>query len=259
MKWPNTVTVLRHGESGYNKLKLEKEKDPLYRDFKEAYDAVPRDTKLVRAMAETLLLRPDFVLHNGDHDTPLVENGWNQARITGQKLSSRIALPNVVLLSPYTRTKDTFAGLCEGWPELADVNAVEDERVREQEHGLALLYNDWRIFNVMHPEQEQLHALEGSYWYRFPQGENVPDVRERWRSIQNTLTREYAGKDVMIITHHISLLAFKANMERLGVEEYMDLDNFHKPVNCGVSIYRGMPELGHDGRLVQEIYNEQLY
>jgi len=28
MKWPNTVTVVRHGESAYNDLKLRKEADP---------------------------------------------------------------------------------------------------------------------------------------------------------------------------------------------------------------------------------------
>jgi hypothetical protein len=39
----------------------------------------------------------------------------------------------------------------------------------------------------------------------------------------------------------------------------MELDEREKPVNCGVTVYRGNADLGKDGRLVIDIYNKQLY
>ena len=34
------------------------------------------------------------------------------------------------------------------------VKIIEDERIREQEHGLSSIYNDWRVFFTLHPEQK---------------------------------------------------------------------------------------------------------
>ncbi len=107
---------------------------------------------------------------------------------------------------------------------------VEEERLREQEHGLALLYNDWRMFQVMHPEQEALRTKQGPYWYRYPQGENVPDVRERLRSWLGTITRDYRGQSVLAITHHLAILGLRANLERLDAVQFTHLDEQEKPV-----------------------------
>ena len=262
MKWPNTLTILRHGESGYNALKKAREEDERYAEFKHAYNRrnkSPEAADTVRALAEELIQEGTFSLGVGDHDTPLSENGHRQAEVTGRKLSKLIGLPEVILISPYDRTRGTHGGLVEGWPELGEVPVIEEERLREQEHGLALLYNDWRVFNVLHPEQDRLRELEGPYWYRYPQGENVPDARERNRSLLGTTTRDYSDKDVMWIGHHLSILATRANLERFGEAEYLRLDREEKPVNCGVTIYRGDPDAGQDGRLVLDTYNQKLY
>lgn len=259
MKWPNTVTVVRHAESKYNELKAKKEADPLYRDFKTAYNRRKKDPSTVRFLAEQILNEGKFVLEHGDHDTPLSDNGHHQAEVSGYKLKGKIALPDTIFVSPYTRTHQTLDDLSIGWPELKNVKTVEEERVREQEHGLALAYNDWRIFNIMHPEQERLRDIQGPYWYRYPQGQNVPDVRANWQSMLSTFTREYQESNLLIVTHHLSILALRANMERLDADGFTDLDKNHKPVNCGVTIYRGMPDEGRDGRLVLDTYNDQLY
>jgi broad specificity phosphatase PhoE len=259
MKWPNTLTVVRHGESAYNILKAKKEKDPAYQEFKEAYDKRKTDPERARELAQILIKQGGLMLGVGDFKTPLTDNGRNQSRITGGVLKDKIALPNTVIVSPYRRTKDTLSGLCEGWPELAGVKVIEDERVREQEHGLANLYNDWRIYQVMHPEQEALRKLEGPYWYRYVQGESVPDVRERWRSMTNTISRDYFEQDLLIVTHHLSILALRANMERLDADGFRHLDQHEKPVNCGVTIYRGDPTEGQNGHLNLDVYNEKLY
>jgi broad specificity phosphatase PhoE len=259
MKWPNTLTVIRHGQSAYNELKGLKEGDPLYAEFKRAHNRRKKDPDTARRLAEQLIQDGTLILGCGDHDTRLTQIGEQQAETTGSRLSELIGLPDVIFVSPYLRTHQTLGKLAVGWPELSSVKTVEEERVREQEHGLTLLYNDWRIFNIMHPEQEALRNLQGPYWYRYPQGENVPDVRERHRSMLGALTRDYAGQNVMIVGHHLSILSLRANLERLDADGFRDLDANHKPVNCGVTVYRGNPDVGHDGHLELDIYNQQLY
>ncbi len=259
MKWPETLTVVRHGESAYNALKKAREQDPRYADFKRAFNRRRKNPEVAKAMAEELVRDGTFSLGVGDHDTPLSEKGHEQARITGKKLAKMIDLPDVIFVSPYERTRETLASMATAWPELGEVKVVEEERLREQEHGTALLYNDWRIFQLMHPEQEILRDREGPYWYRYPQGENVPDARERNRSLLGTTTRDYSDKDVMWVGHHLSILSTRANLERFGADEFIRLDDEEKPVNCGVTIYRGDPDLGQNGRLVLDVYNQQLY
>ena len=84
-------------------------------------------------------------------------------------------------------------------------------------------------------------------------------VRERVRSFQNMLVREYAGAHVWVISHHLTKLAIRANLERLPPEEFIRIDRDEKPINCGVTIYKGDPGQGKDGKLVLEEYNLKLY
>jgi broad specificity phosphatase PhoE len=142
---------------------------------------------------------------------------------------------------------------------LGNAKIVLDERIREKDHGLALFYSDWRIYQVMHPDQAKLADLLGEYDYRFLNGENIPDVRQRNLSWITTLTRDFCGKRVMAITHHLTILATRANFERLSPEQFLHLDEHEKPVNCGVTRYVGNPNLGSDGRLELYEYNRRYY
>lgn len=256
MKWPESLILVRHAESSYNESKRLKQANPLYQKFLSAYEKQwgSEDTHNLAK-----LVAGRFALGIGDHDTPLSHDAGLMAQTTGQKLQEIMTLPNVIFVSPYVRTRETLEWMKKGWPELQNVKVYEEERIREQEHGLALLYNDWRVFNVLHPDQKRLHDLEGAYWYRYPQGENVPDVRERLRSWLTTLTRDFAGKNILAVTHHLSILALRANLERLSAEEFIKLDHDDPPVNCSVTIYKGHPELGSDGRFLLESYNQKLY
>lgn len=260
MKWPNELTVIRHGESAYNVLRPIKEADAKYQAFKKAFDA-NEDPELVRQLAEEIVAEGTLTLDHGDHDTPLTDWGHEQALLTGKglRLGNVIGLPDIIYVSPYNRTKDTLEGIKEGWPELEDVPVVEEERLREQDHGLSIIYNDWRIYQTMHPEQRALYDAQGAYWYRFLQGENVPDVRERTRSWIGTVVREHTGQNVMAVAHHLTKLALRANFERFGEEQFIWVDNNEKPVNCGVTKYVGVPEAGKNGKLVLDIYNNKFY
>lgn len=257
LKWPEWMMFIRHDVSAYNTLWNKKEKNIIYQNFLESYkkDSTSRKTKeLVQEVIKF------FALGVGDCDTPLDTDGKNSI-ITGRKLKEEFETPDVIFYSPYIRIINTCQWLEIGWPELAKVKKFEDERIREREHGLGLLYNDQKVFNVLWPEQKALLEIEGGYWYRPPQGESIPDVRMRNRDWVDTILREYAEKKVMVVTHHINILAIRANLERLGYQEFLQLrdDPNLKPINCGVTLYRGKPELGKNGKLVLDFYNRKYY
>ncbi|HTM68372.1 MAG TPA: histidine phosphatase family protein [Candidatus Binatia bacterium] len=256
MKWPSSLTLIRHDTSAYNVLRDAKKKDGVYAKFLAAWEKDP-DADETCVLAREVVKK--FALGVGDSDTPLADAEGRQARTTGEKMAAEFETPEVIYVSPYTRTLETLRHLIEGWPALEDVRIFKDERIREQEHGLALLYNDWRVFECLHPEQRGLRKMEGAYWYRFPQGENVPDVRLRNRSWIETLIRDWRGKRVLAVTHHLNILATRATLERLDAEEFLRLDKEEKPINCGVTMYKGHPDKGADGRLLLEFYNRKYY
>ncbi len=256
MKWPRALRLIRHDTSGYNILKDVKAQCPLYQKFLKAFEQNPD------AIGTRLLANSVWEKHQtewSDADTPLHDEDGTQAVRTGQQLALMSELPDVVFVSPYERTMRTLAAIIRGWPALGEVKQIEDERIREQEHGLAILYNDWKVFQSLHPEQRLLYQKDGPYYYRYPQGENRPDVRARCRSWTNTVVRDWAGKSVLAITHHLTILSFRANLERLGAEGFEELDTHHKPINCGVTTYLGDETQGEDGRLILHSYNEKLY
>lgn len=256
MKWPNYIIAMRHDTSVYNLLRRKKEKDPLYREFVKQFTANP-DSAKTKSLAQQIWEK--YRLGLGDASTPLADAEATRAMKTGLSLSKKERLPDVVFVSPYSRTQATWRGLIAGWPELADVKYYEEERIREQEHGLAVIYNDWRVFHTFHPEQRLLYELEGPYWYRYPQGENVPDMRQRNRDLTNTVMREYAGENVFLVTHHLNILSIRANYERLSADDFLKMDEKQKPINCGVTKYRGVPNKGKNGRLELEYYNANFY
>lgn len=263
MKWPKQVTFIRHGESAYNILKKEKAKEDFIKFKKDFYkelataDKVDWPSQSLKENAEKFWKK--FALNVSDYDTPLTKNGLKQALETGKKLSSIVGLPDIIFVSPYLRTRQTLEGLIKGWPELGNVRIVSEERIREQEHGMSTVYNDSRVYYTLQPGQGLLSKLEGRYEYRFLNGESVADVRDRVRSFLSTLAREYSEQNVLIVSHHLSLLSFRANLERWSREEFLSIDGDEKPANCGVTIYKGDPDKGKNGKLILDTYNKRLY
>lgn len=257
MKWPTSLMLIRHGQSEYNILRAKKQRDPLYQLFQKWYKEGRTDEEMLALARE---VKEKFSLGVGDEKTPLTAEGVQQAITTGKALHEEGAPPpDVILYSPYLRTRQTLDGLCDGWPALDQVPQVEDIRIREQEHGLSVIYSDWRVFNTFHPEYRELRELHGSYWYQHPGGESVPNVRDRVHSMMSTLTREYQEQRVLLVTHHLTILSIRAQLERLTSEEFIRLDDKEKPVNCGVTTYTGDPEQGKNGKLILTSYNRKLY
>lgn len=256
MKWPAELVLIRHVISAYNELRARKAASPLYQRFKAAYSENP-DCKKTRDLAQVVWR--EFALNVGDWNTPIAQDAERQAEIVGAYLRQHMQLPDIVYRSPFLRVQHTYNGLVRGWPELGNVECKDEERIREQEHGLALIYNDWRVFFALHPEQRMLYELEGPYWYRYPQGENVPDMRARNHEWLDALIRDYAEKRVLALTHHLNILAVRTNLERLDAEAFLRLDREEKPINCGVTVYSGDPKRGKNGKMVLSTYNARHY
>ena len=256
MKWPKYAAFLRHLPSAYNILRGFKEADPLYVEFRRNFEMDP-DSKKTRQLAKKVADK--WRLPTGDHNTRLVEEERHKGVVTGQALRNFLELPDVIFVSPYERTLHTLASLTEGWPELAGVKTLEEERIREQEHGLGLIYNDWRVMHALHPEQRLLYEIEGPYWYRYPQGENVPDVRSRGRDFMATVIREFAEQKVLAVTHHLTILGIRANQERWDAKKFLEVDQTNKPANCSLTFYQGDRSQGKAGRLVLTDYNKVFY
>lgn len=258
MKWPESDTLVRHDESAYNRIKVIREKDPLYRKFMSAYD---KDFESPEAKRLAELVAEKFTLDVADHDTPLAEGAGWKAEEMARNLKNIIKVPDVVLVSPYLRTLQTLERMQAGWPELKNVKTVEDIRLREQNHGDAAFFSDWRVYNVMNPVQKKRRDLYGTYWYKYHGGEDGPDVEDRQGSMLDMLIREYAEANVVEVSHHLTILLRRKKVERLSVAEFIRLDKKEKPLNAGVTIYDGKPGLGSrgEGKLVLRDYNLKLY
>jgi broad specificity phosphatase PhoE len=262
MKWPGELIHIRHAQSAYNVLKERKREDPMYQEFVKLFG---NGKNIRRQAALAKLLEDKYALGCSDRETPITDAGIEQARVTADRLhlavgAGHLQMPDVIFVSPYKRTRQTYETMVQQWPALGDVHIFYEERIREQDHGLSLLYNDWRIFHTYHPDQAALYRMLGSYDYRFLNGENVPDVRMRIRDWRSTVIREFHGKNVWAFTHHLTILGWRADQERWTPEKFQEVDRDDKPVNCSVTVYRAA-EGGRagKGRLELVDYNLKLY
>lgn len=260
-KWPDWVKLIRHGQSSYNARRHEIERHPVFKQFVEWYDkdpAAPITHELAAAVHAEL--KPTV----GDWNTPLTDHGWEQATTLGCLMRDSAAdgdgdLPDFIIVSPHIRTRQTLEGLIKGWPELDNgVARVEELRLREQEHGLANLFIDKRVFWTLYPDQKALYDMEGPFWYRYPNGESIANVFDRVHSFIGTIVREYRGRKVMIVTHHVTIMAFRYAIERWTYEDFIDFGQSNPPRNCSVTTFAASPNFGLDGRLAYTSYTCQV-
>jgi len=107
LKWPNTLVIVRHGESIFN---------------------VPID--LLDPNLEDILLKRKQI---SDVDVQLTEKGLFQSQQTGIYLSKHIPF-DICFSSPYKRTLQTAEGIISNLDY--DLKIYKDNRLREKEFGL---------------------------------------------------------------------------------------------------------------------------
>lgn len=256
LKIPSSVIFVRHGESAYNALAKQKFSDP---DFQKLVISYDKSMKSRRTRDLAKRVQEKLKAPWGDHDTPLTERGKEQSVETGAELALILPRPDIILCSPYLRTCDTLTHLVHGWAstgdaKIKDVNVVYENLLCEQNYGIGILYNDWRVFQALNPDQKDLRDLKTPYWYQYPQGESIADVVERMRVFHDSILPKYAKKNVLIISHHRTILSYVALKEQMSSDEVLKLDDKEKPINCGVTMFQRK-----DNDLRLGCYNKRLW
>jgi probable phosphoglycerate mutase len=228
-RWPSRIWIVRHGESAGN---------------------VARD-----AAHEAGLARIDIA--ERDVDVPLSDRGRRQAVALGRWFAQmpESERPNVVLTSPYLRAQQTVAGIRQegGVAREAPANFV-DERLREKELGLLDRLTRTGI-EELHPEQADLRARLGKFYYRPTCGESWCDVILRLRGAMDTVSLHHAEKRVLIVAHQVVVLCLRYLLENMTEADILGIDAEGDVLNCAVTEYAYRAEAGTIGRLHLERFN----
>jgi broad specificity phosphatase PhoE len=228
-KWPQTLWIVRHGQSAGN----------LARDKAEAAGS------------------PLIDIATRDMDTPLSPLGELQADAVGRWFGELAddARPNVVLCSPYVRALQTARRLmASAGIDRDDVTMVCDERLREKEFGILDRLTVHGI-RAKYPELSEQRRHVGKFYFRPPGGESWCDVILRLRSVIEMITREYRRERVLVVAHQVTVNCMRYLLERLNESEILAIDREADVPNCGVTSYEFDPALGRHGKLAPRLVN----
>ncbi|WP_194722950.1 histidine phosphatase family protein [Noviherbaspirillum malthae] len=228
-KWPQTIWIVRHGQSAGN---------------------VARDE------AEAAGL-PLIDIATRDIDTPLSALGEQQADALGHWFGQLPPdqQPNVVLCSSYVRARRTAeiamqaAGI-----DLDDITFNADERLREKEFGILDRLTKFGIVQK-YPELHEQRTHVGKFYFRPPGGESWCDVILRLRSVLDTISREYRRERVLIVGHQVIVNCFRYLFERMDESQILEIDRVADVPNCSVTSYEFDPTRGKNGKLVPSLVN----
>ena len=227
--WPDTLWIVRHGESAGN----------VARDF--AY--------------QQGLARID--LTGRDVDVPLSDLGREQAAALGRWFAQgrEDGRPNVVLASPYLRAQETARLFRDAGGCPADTRIHLDERLREKEFGI-LDGLTGRGVRAEFPQQAELRASLGKFYHRPPGGESWCDVIFRLRAMMDTISLHHSDCRVMIVAHQVVVLCLRYVVEGLTAQEILGIDADGDVANCSITEYRHAPGAeGTDGQMRLVRYN----
>jgi broad specificity phosphatase PhoE len=228
-KWPDTIWLVRHGQSAGN---------------------VARDA--AEAAGQALI----DIAHR-DVDVPLSPLGEQQADALGRWFGDfgEEGRPNVVLSSPYLRARQTAEIVVQSASlERNELNFTTDERLREKEFGILDRLTKFGV-TQKYPEQAEMRSQLGKFYYRPPGGESWCDVILRLRSVIDTLTREYRRERVLIVSHQVVVNCFRYLFERMTEEQILTADRENEIANCSVTSYHFNPQLGNSGKLTLDLFN----
>jgi broad specificity phosphatase PhoE len=228
-KWPQTIWIVRHGQSAGN---------------------VARDE------AEAAGL-PLIDIATRDIDTPLSALGEQQADALGHWFGQLPPdqQPNVVLCSSYVRARRTAEiAMQSAGIDLDDITFNADERLREKEFGILDRLTKFGIVQK-YPELHEQRTHVGKFYFRPPGGESWCDVILRLRSVLDTISREYRRERVLIVGHQVIVNCFRYLFERMDESQILEIDRVADVPNCSVTSYEFDPTRGKNGKLVPSLVN----
>lgn len=228
-KWPDTLWIVRHGESAGN---------------------VARNAAVEAGL-------PVIDLAFRDVDVPLSARGEEQAIALGRWFGQlpRPEQPSVALTSPYLRARHTTELLLDAAGiQIEPLSFVVDERLREKEFGILDRLTSVGIA-ARHPEQAEFRRFLGKFYHRPPGGESWCDVILRLRSVIDMISREYRRERVLVVCHTVVVLCLRYLLEQMTEEQILTVDRQHNIANCSVTSYVFDPLLGRHGHLALQRFN----
>lgn len=228
-KWPHQIWIVRHGQSAGN---------------------------VARDQAEAAGL-PMIDIAMRDVDVPLSPLGERQSAALGRWFGQMPASnrPTVVLCSPYLRARETANRILDAAGiDCDDITYAIDERLREKEFGILDRLTTYGI-RQRYPELSDQRSHVGKFYFRPPGGESWCDVILRLRSVIDTIVREYAGEQVLIVAHQVIVNCLRYLLERMEEHEILALDRANDIPNCSVTSYEFDPTRGKNGKLVPGLAN----
>jgi broad specificity phosphatase PhoE len=218
--WPARLWLVRHGQSAGN----------VARDAAEdgGLDLIPLSTR--------------------DADVPLSDLGAVQSAATARWFQALDDAPDVFISSPFVRAYQTCKAMA------SDKLICMDERLREKEFGVLDRFTKRGITNKF-PELAEQRRLVGKFYFRPPGGESWCDVILRLRSVVELLRRDYAGRNVVVVSHQVIVNCFRYLLERIDEDRILEIDRKSDVPNCSITEYVS----GDDGMtLVVANFTEHL-
>jgi len=233
-KWPQTLWVVRHGQSAGN---------------------VARDAAELGGLAT-------IDIPHRDVDVPLSALGEAQAGALGDWFAALPPdeQPEIVLSSPYVRARQTADRVLDALhrDDAArnedTIACVRDERLREKEFGILDRLTVLGI-KEKYPELYEQRRHVGKFYFRPPGGESWCDVILRLRSFLDMLAREHRGDRVLVVAHQVIVNCMRYLLERMTEEQILAIDREGDVPNCSVTSYEFDPSQGRNGKLGLRLVN----
>ncbi len=229
-RWPDTLWVLRHGESTGNVAR-----DAAYASGLSVIDIVERDV-----------------------DVPLSAAGELQSAALGRWFASMPsdARPNIVLVSPYLRARHTASIMEAAGGVAPGTLTLIDERLREKEFGILDRLTRLGI-EQQFPQLAEARRRIGKFYFRPPGGESWCDVILRLRSVVDMISLHHSqrGTRVLIVAHQVIVLCLRYLLEGLDEGQILSIDGEGEVANCGVTTYTLDRRLGDGGKVQLHVYN----
>jgi ribonuclease H / adenosylcobalamin/alpha-ribazole phosphatase len=210
--WPETLWIVRHGESAANLSSRESE----------------------RSGSLTVSLP------HRDMDCPLSPLGEDQAAQLGRWFTSQTK-PEIIIASPYVRVRQTTALFCAQLAEGDRPIIRFDERLRERERGVFDGLTKAGVA-VELPYEHAKREFLGKFYHRAPGGESWCDVVQRLRSFTDSMLPRYAGQRVMIVAHEVVIYCLRYIIEEMDEAQILAIDAASDIANGSVTEYQCKPD-----------------
>jgi broad specificity phosphatase PhoE len=188
---PSRLVTIRHGESEANLLHRAL-KSGIISEYPEGFEKIP------------------------DREIRLSKNGCQQAEATGRWLCEQYPERfNVIYVSDHTRAKETAGLICKaaGWH---DAEIRIDPLLGERNWGRFSAADAARRDEIMaNRKRDPLHNP-------MPDGETLLSTRLRSRDLLGRCAREFAGKQVLVISHGEYIEALWAEIAHMNTERQIE-------------------------------------